>query len=97
MSLTFEEWETLWLYAMGLVILTSSTVSPTVNFLAHTSGERDVTALFNRLIYKGVINVHRPGWLNGAACGWRVEITNVGWRALDARPSRTRTEDKSDE
>jgi hypothetical protein len=65
--------------------------------VALTSGGRDVGELLQQLHDKGAIVLHRPGWLNGTQSGWRVEITNVGWKAMDTRPARNRTSEESNE
>lgn len=93
--LTFEEWEALWLLTLNQVHLEHNRFQG--RMIATTSGGRDIAELFQQLKDKGMVLLIHPGWRNGEPSGWRIEITNMGWAAMDTRPERVGAEDASDE
>lgn len=89
-AFTYNEWEALWLLTIGQVEFSSghSPVNVREQDLVAMAGGEDISARFHRLKNRGYVTIHRPGWLNGEPKGWRIEITNEGWAAMDHRPSR---------
>lgn len=96
-AFTYSEWEAMWLLTMGQVEFNDSTASRALPSASQNVRDQDLVAMaggenisrfFHRLKNRGYITIHRPGWLNGKASGWRIEITNDGWKAMDKRPVR---------
>lgn len=93
---TYKEWEALWLLTTGQVEFGTNALrlpGASRNLrdqdLVATAGGENISPRFHRLRNRGYITIHRPGWLNGKASGWRIEITNDGWKAMDERPARS--------
>lgn len=89
-AFTYKQWEALWLLTMGFVRVYTKFSKPHggPNYCARSNDGIDITSRFERLKDQNFVTIHAPGWLNGVESGWRIEITNAGWRAMDTRPSR---------
>jgi hypothetical protein len=76
---------------MGQVEFNQITPTTRDQDLVAMAGGENISPRFHRLKNRGYVTINRPGWLNGEACGWRIEITNDGWKAMDQRPTRERS------